>query len=279
MIKWGLIMRSFLLVRNRFFLTILITMIQLVAISSVYAFALPDSDGSKAKRFEEIFVTEGRVYKQSASADFFRVNFNNNMSHEKLIDFARHMVRLKLAKEYNTKVYNSRLGLDASMFYVSTETIPLEMIEEKQETVKNKGKEYTQWVFSFREKPIDTNAFNPFIEKNIPQKPAVIQKVTQEDDGLKIEAEGYGYYESAENIDKKASFSANIARQSVFDLVTSKVVELGIIDEAKSEDFKKELQKKKRLGGIYDPTGCGVYFRKPLSVKINNNGEILDPQR
>lgn len=271
-------MIKFLFVRNRFFLTILVTMVQLVAISSVYAFALPDSDGSKAKRFAEVFVTEGNVYKQSASADFFRINFNNNMSHEQLIDFARHMVRSKLAEKYNTKVYNSRLGLDASMFYVSTETIPLEMIEEKQETVKNKGKEYTQWVFSFREKPIDTNGFNPFIEKNILQKPAVIQKVTQEDDGLKIDAEGYGYYESSENIDKKASISANLARQSVFDLVTSKVVELGIIDEAKSEDFKKELQKKKRLGGVYDPTGCGVYFRKPLSVKINNNGEILDPQ-
>ena len=37
-----------------------------------------------------------------------------------------------------------------------------------------------------------------------------------------------------------------------------------------------ELFLKKHAGGTYDPTGCGIYFEKSVTVWIDNNGHILD---
>ena len=153
---------------------------------------------------------------------------------------------------------------------------PLEEVSETVEERDQEGNTAKYLTVTFRQKTIASDAFNPFIEKEITILPAVIEKAEDKDGHWVIEAKGYGYYESDEGIDHKATVAADMARTAAFDIVTKKVVDLGIVSADEADAFRQELAKKKHLGGVYAPTGCGVYFTKSLRVRVSADGVILD---
>ncbi|MGL5271733.1 MAG: hypothetical protein ACRC7I_14605, partial [Selenomonadaceae bacterium] len=74
----------------------------------------------------------------------------------------------------------------------------------------------------------------------------------------------------------KASIAATLARDTLFNFITQKALALGAVTPANEKTFLQELFLKKHAGGIYDPTGCGIYFEKSVAVWIDDNGHILD---
>lgn len=248
---------------------------QFLLISTVSAFALPDPTGEKAKAFADIFnyTDTDQVYEDSAPLE--------NMQHhiiptERARALAEGIVRFKLSKEYISRIYAADLGLTDDNFSMSGRSIPFEEISETVEERTQNGVTAKYLKVSFRQKPIVSDSFNPFIEKKISILPASIEKAEYKDGHWVIEANGYGYYESNEGIDDKETVAGDMARTAAFDIVTKKVLDLGIVSADKAPAFRQELAKKKRMGGIYDPTGCGVYFTKSLLVWVSADGAILD---
>lgn len=248
---------------------------QFLLISTVSAFALPDPTGEKAKAFADIFkyTDTDQLYEYSAPLE--------NLQHhiipiEHVRALAENMVQLKLSEKYISRVYAADLGLAHDKFSISVSSIPLEEVSEAVEEIKRDGVTSKYLKVSFRQKPIASDSFNPFLEKEISILPASIEKEEYKDGHWVIEAKGYGYYESNEGIDHKATVAADMARAAAFDIVTKKVLDLGIVSADKAPDFRQELAKKKHMGGVYDPTGCGVYFTKSLRVWVSADGAILD---
>jgi len=255
----------------------LVISLQGIMFSMVSAFSLPDPTGEKTKEFNNMFFNKQQVY--AVTVPMERIFMKQAISEATARGFAENQVQFDLARVYNSRIYAANLGLHADTFSVSTKSIPLEEVSEQIEEQEINGKKSKYMTVVFREKKIDSNAFNPFIEKKIISQPAVIKNFNYTDEHWEIEAEGYGYYEGTEDIDHKASIAGSMARAAVFDIVTQKALELGIITTDNEQEFRQNLAQKKRLGGIYDPTGCGVYFRKPIRVWITDDGEILDDLR
>ena len=231
---------------------------QFLLLSRAIAFALPDPSGEKATSFADIFncADTEQLYEYSVPLE--------NMQHhiiptEHARELAKNMVQFKLAREYKSMVYDADLGLTRDNFSISGHSIPLKEVSETVEERDREGDTEKYLTVAFRQKTIATNAFNPFIEKEITILPACIEKAKYKDGHWVIEAKGYGYYESDEGIDHKATIAADMARTAAFDIVTKKVLDLGIVSADKADVFRQELAKKKHLCGVYDPTGCGVY--------------------
>ena len=248
---------------------------QFLLFSTASAFALPDPTGEKATAFADIFncTDEEQLYEYSVPLENLQ---HHPIPTEHARELAENMVQFKLSREYKSRVYAADLGLTRDNFSISGHSIPLEEVSETVEERDQEGNTAKYLTVTFRQKTIASDAFNPFIEKEITILPAVIEKAEDKDGHWVIEAKGYGYYESDEGIDHKATVAADMARTAAFDIVTKKVVDLGIVSADKADAFRQELAKKKHLGGVYNPTGCGVYFTKSLRVWVSADGVILE---
>ncbi|MBB5336056.1 hypothetical protein [Pectinatus brassicae] len=250
-----------------------IMLFQGLIISTGSAFALSDSNGEKARAFNKTFV-DADIHKQDTEATVLL----DNCTKERAREFAKFKVQFDLARKYEAQIYKENLGLDNNIFSVSANDIPVQEISEKIENKEINGKVKDYMIVIFRQKKFDSNKFNPFIEKEISIRPAVIKKVDHIGKVWTIEAEGYGYYESADNIDRKATVAAHMAQKAAFDIVIKKAVELKLIKPDNKKDFQQPLAVKNHQSGVYKPSGCGVYFTKTIKVEIDANGKILDEE-
>lgn len=243
--------------------------------ATAFAFSLPDPTGEKAKAFNEIFrfVATDQVYEDTI---FLKRLTGTYFSRETALEMLNSQIAYKIREKYEARVYASNLGLTPDTFCLSARSIPLEKISETSGKQERWGKISPYIKASFREKRINPDTFNPFIEKKIKVAPPVIEKCIYVENHWEIEATGYSYYESAADIDHKASIAATLARDTLFNFITQKALALGAVTPANEKTFLHELFLKKHAGGIYDPTGCGIYFEKSVAVWIDDNGHILD---
>jgi len=239
------------------------------------AFSLPDPTGEKAKAFNEIFrfVATDQVYEDTR---FLMRMDGTYVTREDALELLESDIGYKIGHKYEARVYAANLGLTPDIFCMSARSIPVEKISETDGEEERWGKISPYIKASFREKRINPDTFNPFIEKKIKVAPPVITKCIYVENHWEIEATGYSYYESAADIDHKASIAASMAQDTLFKFITQKALALGVITAANEKTFLQELFLKKYAGGIYDPAGCGVYFEKSVIVWIDDNGNILD---
>lgn len=134
--------------------------------------------------------------------------------------------------------------------------------------IEESGKEIERVTFRFKMQCERINEINPFIKKAPYQKSATINYVTEYDDYWEIQAVGYGYYESFEDIDSKVAASALKAKESAKKEIMEKVRELGLLERYGVDKIDNDIHNTVRYGGVYSVLGCGVEIKVPMTVKI-----------
>ncbi len=134
--------------------------------------------------------------------------------------------------------------------------------------IEKSGKKIEQVTFRFKMQCQRINEINPFIKKEPYEKSATINYATEYDDYWEIQAVGYGFYESFEDIDTKVSISANTAKKNATEKIMEKVSELGLVDRYGVDKINEDIHNSIRNGGVYSVLGCGVEIEVPLTVRI-----------
>lgn len=243
--------------------------LQLGGCSYTEAFALPDADGTKAKAFHDIFLNVGKSYEVIIPLPDDRTvprKFQQSIAEEKLA--------APLSFLYQSQALAANLGLDPERFAITGKDISLKKTAETVLEKDEQGKKVRDIRFVFQEGKINSDGFNPFLEKKTEIKLPKIKKFERTENGWEIIAIGYGYAESDETIAVKSVAARKLACKAVYDLITRTAIEKGAINKAEQTIFRQELEEKVHKGGSYRPSGYGVYYTKLVRLQLDSMGQI-----
>jgi hypothetical protein len=190
---------------------------------------------------------------------------------EKCREFAILASKLDARKVFRDRIHSTAgLGLTKDMIDFS------DLIVSEEDSTGNYGKPYPERdgktfyaTFRFKMECKDIRDVNPFVKKQPYNRPGIIREFEKTDNYWEIQAVGYGYYESFEDIDSKNMIAREKATDSVCNVVITKVIELGISDEDIVDKIRWTIKTKKDGGGVYKVMGCGVETAYPMTLRIN----------
>ena len=256
---------------RKLFLAAVLTIFTLGA--SVNAISLYDPTGEGRAAFERLAVHNRDIVEVSGPYDSWETAVKN-IGRAKFIYNQNQIDTLKALQNKLKPIlgdyYVSAYYVDSSIYTYENGTIEI------KPTINDAGK--TQYFVEYKaqERYIDSNYWNPFVDKIVTVADPIIFYENRYGSGNLIGVTGFGYEETTQGFPDKGLVAADKAYKGAEDALVSRVLELGWVNKAREAELRDYLNTNDGVHKGYglEAMGFGVMAQKNLYLYIDDEGNF-----